>query len=445
MSSSEATRPNGMARRAGVASLIGTTIEWYDFFIYGTASALVFNKLFFPGLSSGLGVLVAFVTLWSGYLARPIGAVFFGHFGDRIGRRATLLTTLLLTGGATTLIGVLPTAASVGVAAPLLLVFLRLIQGFALGGEWGGAVLIATEHAPKGRHALYGAAAQVGAPLGLLLSTGMFALLSGLSEPAFLSWGWRVPFLASALLLVVGLFIRLRVEESPEMRAVQAQKAVAQAPFGDVVRNDWSTVLLAVGTCTIGGSAIMFITTFALSWGTTTLGYARSTLVSLLILISFVSLLAMPTGAALADRLGMRRMTWWTLLGTLVTFPLMFALIATRSVPLAALGMIIAFIPAAAYQGMVAGMLAQSFPARLRYTAISLSYQLCGAVLIGTTPLVAQFLFELTGGVVAVVGLAVVQTTLSLCCALALIRRHAARVQSPQQPSAVPSALPDPT
>lgn len=426
-----------MARRAAAASVIGTTIEWYDFYIYATAAALVFNQAFFPTMSSGLGVLAAFTTFWVGFLGRPLGAIVFGHLGDRIGRRGTLVTTLLLTGGSTTLIGALPTAATIGVIAPLLLILLRLIQGFALGGEWGGAVLIATEHAPPRKRVLYGTAAQLGAPLGLCLSLVAFVLLGGMPDEQFNSWGWRIPFLASGLLLVFGLVIRLRIEESPEMRQVQESGTASRLPLGELLRSQPGTVALAIGACGIGATSIIFKTTFALTWATTSLDYARSTFLSLGVLVAVVSIVSMPIGGLLAGRYGLKRVTVLALGVEVILLPTMFALIATGSVPLAALGMAIATVPNSIYYGVLAGMLAQAFPARYRYTGISLSYQLCGALLVGTTPLVSEFLLQKTGTIAAVVAFALMQLALSAVCSRILLSRR-----DPQEPP-YPAADPD--
>ena len=415
---------NQMAKRAASAALIGTTIEWYDFYIYATASALVFNQVFFPSMPTGLGLLASFTTFWVGFLGRPIGAICFGHLGDRYGRRKVLVTTLLLTGGATTLIGALPTAAAIGIAAPLLLIALRLIQGFALGGEWGGAVLIATEHAAPNRRVLYGTAAQMGAPLGLCLSLAVFVLLSGLSDSQFASWGWRLPFLSSALLLVVGLVIRLRIDESPDMKEVKESGKTSRLPVADLLRSQAGTVALAIGACAIGATSIVFKTTFALSWATTDLNYDRSTFLSLGVLVAVVSIVAMPAGALVAERYGLVRVIISALVSEAVMLPVMFALIGTGSAPLAAIGMGLATIPNAIFYGILAGLLAQSFPARYRYTGISLSYQLCGALLVGTTPLIAEFLLQQTGTIASVTVFALIQVALSAGCSWVLLKRR---------------------
>ncbi len=423
MTPSPTETPSPMARRAAIASLIGTTIEWYDFYIYGTAAALVFGKLFFPDLSNTMGIIAAFATFWVGFVARPLGAAFFGHLGDRLGRKAALIVTLTLTGSATTLIGALPSAETIGVLAPMLLIALRMIQGFALGGEWGGAVLIASEHAPERKKILYASVAQVGAPVGLCLSMASFFLLSFLPDSSFLAWGWRLPFLASGVLLVVGLIIRLGLEETPDMKQVVESNATSRLPLKEVLTSSPGVVLLAIGACAIGGSSMYFKTTFALSWATTSLNFSRSTFLALGTLVAAVSIVAMPYGAALATRFGIRRVAVGALAAEAVLLPLMFALIATESTILAAVGLALATIPNSMYYAVIAGMLANAFPAHVRYTGISVSYQLCGALIVGTTPMVAQYLLDETSSIAAVVVFALAQLFLSLFCALSLLRR----------------------
>ncbi|MGX1797630.1 MFS transporter, partial [Streptomyces albidoflavus] len=264
------------ARRAGIGAFIGSTIEWFDFYIYGTAAALVFDKVFFPELEGALGTLVAFATFWVGFLARPLGGIIFGHFGDKLGRKTTLVITLLLMGISTTAIGLLPSYESIGIAAPILLVCIRMIQGIGLGGEWGGSVLIASEHAPKGKSILYGAFAQQGSPVGNTLSTLSFLAISQLPDDAFVAWGWRVPFLASALLVVVGLFVRLKVTESPAMARVIEKRETAKVPLSEVLRSHPMLIVLGIGACTIGLSATYFKSTFALSCATSEQSLDRS-------------------------------------------------------------------------------------------------------------------------------------------------------------------------
>lgn len=421
LSAREQTRT---ANRAGIGAFVGSTIEWFDFYIYGTASALVFDKVFFPDLSGPVGTLVAFATFWVGFLARPLGGVIFGHIGDRLGRKKTLVITLLMMGVSTTMIGLLPGYAQIGLAAPVLLVCIRMVQGIGLGGEWGGSVLIASEHAPRGKSLLYAAFAQQGSPVGNTLSTVSFLLISSLPDEQFIGWGWRIPFLASALLVVVGLFIRLRVTESPAMAGLIEKREVAKLPVWEVLRSHPALLALGVGACTIGLSATYFKSTFALSWATGELGFDRSSFLTIILVANITQILVQPWGAWLASKLSSwSRAVTVMLLPELVLLPLMFLLIATQDYYLAMLGVAVATIPHCLYYAALAGMLASRFPARVRYTGISLSYQLCGTLLGGTTPIVGQFLLNISGSIVAVIVYALFQVALTLGCMLLLLRR----------------------
>ncbi|SFS82115.1 MFS transporter [Saccharopolyspora flava] len=411
------------ANRAGVGAFIGSTIEWFDFYIYGTASALVFDEVFFPELDGALGTLVAFATFWVGFLARPLGGVVFGHIGDRLGRKKTLVITLLMMGTATTAIGLLPGYAQIGVWAPILLVCIRMVQGIGLGGEWGGSVLIASEHAPKGKSILYGAFAQQGSPVGNTLSTVCFLLISGLPEPAMLSWGWRLPFLASAVLVVVGLFIRLRVTESPAMARLIESKRTAKLPVWEVVRSHPGLLALGIGACTIGLSATYFKSTFALAWATGELGFAKTDFLTIILVANIAQIVVQPFGAVIATRMrSLSRAVTVMLLPEVVLLPLMFLLIATGDYWLAMAGVAVATVPHCLYYAAMAGILAGRFPAEVRYTGLSLCYQLCGTLLGGTTPVVGQFLLSASGSINVVIGYALFQVLLTLGCMLVLLR-----------------------
>ncbi|MEU0600738.1 MFS transporter [Streptomyces sp. NPDC006393] len=424
MSASAARERNKTAKRAGIGAFIGSTIEWFDFYIYGTASALVFGKVFFPELGGAVGTLVAFATFWVGFLARPLGGILFGHYGDRLGRKKTLVITLLMMGVSTTLIGLLPSYSSIGMAAPVLLVCIRMVQGIGLGGEWGGSVLIASEHAPKGKSVLYGAFAQQGSPVGNTLSTVAFLATSQMPDDAFVSWGWRVPFLASAGLVVVGLFVRMKVAESPAMADLIKNKEVAKLPVAEVVRTQPLLIALGVGACTIGLSATYFKSTFALSWATSSLDFDRSSFLTIILVANITQVIVQPFGAVIATRMrSWSRAVTLMLLPELVLLPLMFILIGTENYGLAMLGVAVATIPHCLYYAALAGMLASRFPARLRYTSISLCYQLCGTLLGGTTPIIGQFLLNRTGSITVVIGYAVFQVVLTLGCMLLLLKR----------------------
>ncbi|HEY3682139.1 MAG TPA: MFS transporter [Streptosporangiaceae bacterium] len=395
------TRPraSGQARRAGTASFIGTTIEWYDFYIYGTASALVFGRLFFPGISPAAGIMASFATFWVGFLARPLGGVVFGHLGDRIGRKKTLVTTLLMMGIATFLVGVLPTYAAVGVAAPVLLAVLRAVQGIAVGGEWGGAVLMASESAPKGRGVVFGMFAQQGSPAGSILATLMFLLFGTLPEGAFLAWGWRVPFLLSAALVIVGLVIRLRVEESPEFAGLKERAEVVRLPVAEVLRTAWPAVLLGVGASAMGIASAYFTNTFVLSWTTTDLGVHRQTMLNVLLATSVVQFMWQPIAALIAERVGSVRFITVSLVGNIIIAVPMFLLIGTQAPILIFVGIAMSILTGSGYYAVLAGFLANAFAPRVRYTGISLSYQLCSTLIGGTTPLLAEYLLTRSGSI----------------------------------------------
>ncbi|MFZ3572593.1 MFS transporter [Streptomyces sp. BH097] len=412
------------ANRAGFGAFVGSTIEWFDFYIYGTAAALAFDKVFFPELEGAIGTLVAFATFWVGFLARPIGGIVFGHFGDRLGRKKTLVITLLMMGISTTAIGLLPSYASIGVAAPILLVCIRMIQGIGLGGEWGGSVLIASESAPKGKSVLYGAFAQQGSPVGNTLATLSFLAISQLPDDAFVSWGWRVPFLASAVLVLVGLLVRLKVAESPAMAKLIEKKEVAKLPISEVLRSHPGLIALGIGACTIGLSATYFKSTFALSWATTSLDFDRSSFLTIILVANITQVVVQPFGAVLATRMkSWSRAVTVMLVPELVLLPVMFLLIGTNNYGLAMLGVAVATIPHCLYYAALAGMLASRFPAHLRYTGISLCYQLCGTLLGGTTPIIGQFLLNKTGSITAVIAYALFQVALTLGCMLLLLKR----------------------
>src|SRR5262245_12423818 len=302
----ETVRPATPIARVVLASFIGTSIEWYDFFLYGTAAALVFNKLFFPTLDPLAGTMAAFATYAVGFFARPLGGIIFGHYGDRIGRKSMLVTTLTMMGLSTFLIGALPTYDQVGLLAPLALTVLRFVQGLGVGGEWGGAVLLAVEHGHHGRRGFYASSAQAGVPAGLLLANAAFAAASALPEGEFLSWGWRVPFLAGVVLLGMGLFIRLRILETPLFAQVQAERATSPMPLIDLVRNYPKNRLLAMGARFAENSCFYVFTVFIYPYAIELRGFSRDTILKGVLIASGLQLFSIPAFAALSDRLGRR-------------------------------------------------------------------------------------------------------------------------------------------
>jgi MFS transporter, MHS family, shikimate and dehydroshikimate transport protein len=387
-------------KKVAAASFIGTTIEWYDFFLYGTAAALVFGDLFFPEAEPLVGTLLAFSTYAVGFVARPIGGIVFGHYGDRIGRKTMLVLSLLIMGVATFLIGVLPTYASIGIVAPILLVVLRFAQGIGVGGEWGGAVLMSVEHAPKGRRGFFGSWPQTGVPAGLLLSTAVFAFVQAMTtEAAFLSWGWRVPFLASAILVVVGLFIRLKLMESPAFERVKETRSEARRPIVDVVRKYPREVLVAMGMRVAENGCFYILTVFVLAYGEDELGLAKGTMLTGVIIAAAIGLFTVPLWGALSDRVGRRPLYMaGAVVTTLWAFPL-FGLMNTETPILIWLSIVVGVnLGHDLMYGPQAAYFSELFGTRVRYSGASLGYQLASVFAGGFAPLVATALLAAGGG-----------------------------------------------
>ncbi|BCQ63656.1 MFS transporter [Pseudomonas sp. Boi14] len=376
-------------RRAAAAAFIGTMIEWYDFYIYATAAALVFGTLFFPSDDKLFSTMAAFGTFAVGFFARPLGGIIFGHIGDRIGRKKSLVITLLMMGVVTVCIGLLPTYAQIGALAPVLLILLRIVQGIAVGGEWGGAVLMAGEHAPKGRRNFFASFAQLGSPAGLILSLLAFSAVTRLPEDALMSWGWRLPFLASALLLLVGLAIRLGVNESPEFLASRELAARSlrkeQAPVMEVLRTAWRPLLLCIGANTLGIAGVYFTNTFMIAYTTQQLEIPRSLILECLFVVALIQFCIQPLAAWTAEKIGATRfLCLVSLLAMASPYP-MFVLVSSGQAPLMILGIALAVVCMASFYAVIAGYVSGMFETRVRYTAISLAYQVCGALAGGLT------------------------------------------------------------
>jgi metabolite-proton symporter len=387
-------------KKVATASFIGTTIEWYDFFLYGTAAALVFGELFFPESEPLVGTLLAFGTYAVGFAARPIGGIVFGHYGDRIGRKSMLVLSLLIMGVATFLIGCLPTFSSIGIMAPILLVILRFAQGIGVGGEWGGAVLMSVEHSPKGRRGFFGSWPQMGVPAGLLVSTGVFALVQALtSEAAFMSWGWRVPFLASAVLVGVGLFIRLRIMESPAFERVKESKTEAPRPIVDVVRKYPREVLVAMGMRVAENGCFYILTVFVLAYGEEELGLAKGTMLTGVIIAAAIGLVTVPLWGHVSDRVGRKPLYLaGAVITTLWAFPL-FGLINTESPVLIWLSIAVGInLGHDLMYGPQGAYFSELFGTRVRYSGASLGYQLASVFAGGFAPLIATALLAANGG-----------------------------------------------
>jgi metabolite-proton symporter len=381
-----------------LASFIGTTIEWYDFFLYGTAAALVFNRLFFPTFDPLTGTMAALATYSVGFFARPVGGIVFGHFGDRIGRKSMLVTTLMIMGLATFLIGVLPTYSQVGLAAPVLLVLLRFIQGFGVGGEWGGAVLMAVEHGHRGRRGLYASWVQAGVPAGLLLATAVFNLCSLLPEEMFLLWGWRVPFLLGIVLLGVGLFIRLRILESPLFEQLRDQSKAVRVPLLEVIRRYPRNVILAMGARFAENGCFYIFTVFVLSYTTLELGLTRTTILNGVLLASAVQFVIIPFFGIWSDHIGRRPVYLGGALALAVfAFPF-FMLVDTGNTLLIWSAIIIGLIVHAAMYGPQAAFLSELFGTEVRYSGASIGYQLASPLAGGLAPLIATALLQWSGG-----------------------------------------------
>ncbi len=384
--------------RVVVASFIGTMIEWYDFFLYGTAAALVFNQLFFPTFDPLTGTMAALGTFAVGFFARPLGAVVFGHFGDRFGRKSMLVTTLTLMGLATFLIGVLPTYTQIGAAAPALLVFLRFVQGFGVGGEWGGAVLMAVEHGRSGRRGLYASWVQAGVPAGLLLATAVFNLCSQLPDEAFLAWGWRIPFLLGIALLAVGMFIRLQVLESPVFTQLQDKKKVVRSPVVEVFRRHPRNIALACGARFAENGCFYLFTVFLLTYATEEAGLEKTPVLNGILAASAIQFFLIPMFGALSDRIGRRPVYMGGAMALAVfAFPFFF-LVDTGNIVLVWLAIAIGLLVHASMYAPQAAFFSELFGAEVRCSGASLGYQLASPLAGGIAPLVATALLKWSGG-----------------------------------------------
>jgi metabolite-proton symporter len=428
MSDPTAATPANSPRRVLAASLIGTTIEFYDFYIYATAAVLVFPHLFFPQSSDSAAMLQSLATFAVAFIARPVGSAVFGHYGDRIGRKATLVAALLTMGVSTVAIGLLPTHASIGVLAPALLALCRFGQGLGLGGEWGGAVLLATENAPPGKRAWYGMFPQLGAPLGFLLSASVFLILGHwMPDDLFLQWGWRVPFIASALLVMVGLWVRLNIHETPQFQAALDRNERVRLPMWTVLRHH--AVPLILGTLGAFATFVLFylMTVFTLGYGTTVLHYSREQF----LLMQMVGILffaaGIPLSALYGDRWGTRR-TMIVATGLILGFGVVFAPLFQAGSP----WMVIAFLSLGLFlMGLTYGpcgtFLAEIYPVQVRYTGASLSFNLAGILGAAPAPYVATWLADRFG--LLAVGYYLCLTALVTLLALLAMSRRAALSQ----------------
>ena len=421
-----------------IASLTGSSIEWFDYFLYGTAAALVFNKIFFPMVDPVIGLILSYLSYSLTFFIRPIGGVLFAHIGDRIGRKKTLVLTLSLMGGATVMIGLLPTYDMIGMWAPALLILMRIIQGMGIGGEWGGALLLAYEYAPEKRKGFFGSIPQAGVTIGMLMATFIVSLMTLFSEEDFLSWGWRIPFLLSSVLVILGLWIRKDIDETPDFQKVKKSGQVAKAPLRDTIKHHWREVLIAAGLKVVETAPFYIFSTFVVSYATTTLTYQKSQALEAVTLGALVATIMIPLMGLLSDRVGRQRMyavsvfvlglfivPWFMLLNTGTTWGIVLATV----IPFGVL-----WAPVTAVLGTLCS---EIFSANVRYTGITLGYQLGAALAGGTAPLIATGLLAKYDGdwvpVAWYLGVTVAISLIAIFCASRINRERHLQAQPEQR------------
>ena len=421
-----------------IASLTGSSIEWFDYFLYGTAAALVFNKIFFPMVDPVIGLILSYLSFSLTFFIRPIGGVLFAHIGDRIGRKKTLVLTLSLMGGATVMIGLLPTYDMIGMWAPALLILMRIIQGMGIGGEWGGALLLAYEYAPEKRKGFFGSIPQAGVTIGMLMATFIVSLMTLFSEEDFLSWGWRIPFLLSSVLVILGLWIRKDIDETPDFQKVKKSGQVAKAPLRDTIKHHWREVLIAAGLKVVETAPFYIFSTFVVSYATTTLTYQKSQALEAVTLGALVATIMIPLMGLLSDRVGRQRMyavsvfvlglfivPWFMLLNTGTTWGIVLATVIAFGV---------LWAPVTAVLGTLCS---EIFSANVRYTDITLGYQLGAALAGGTAPLIATGLLAKYDGdwvpVAWYLGVTVAISLIAIFCASRINRERHLQAQPEQR------------
>ncbi|TKH04789.1 MHS family MFS transporter [Peribacillus simplex] len=382
-------------RRILIASLVGSSIEWFDYFLYGTVSALVFNQLFFVNEDPTIGLLLSYASFALAFFIRPFGGVIFSHIGDRIGRKKTLVITLSLMGVATFGMGLLPTYQAVGIWAPILLITLRLVQGLGIGGEWGGALLLAVEYAPAEKRGLFGAIPQMGVTIGMLLGTVALSIMTLLPENAFMTWGWRLPFIFSAFLVFFGLWIRKGIDETPSFKKVKESGEVPKLPIVETLKNYWREVLIAVGAKVVETAPFYIFSTFVVSYATANLGFSRTATLTAVMIATIITTILIPFMGMLSDKIGRKKLFIGGTIGmALFAFPY-FWLLQQKSVLLlivaTVIGLGVIWAPITAVLGT---MFSEIFDARIRYTGITLGYQIGAALAGGTAPLVATALLN---------------------------------------------------
>ena len=417
-----------VSKRVLWASLIGSSIEWFDYFLYGTVAALVFNQLFFPAEDPAVGTMLAFASFALSFFIRPFGGIIFSHIGDRIGRKKTLVLTLGLMGGATVLMGLLPTYQAIGIAAPILMVLLRLVQGLGIGGEWGGAMLLAVEYAPKERRGFFGSVPQMGVTIGMLLATLALTVMSMLPDDVFLSWGWRVPFVLSAVLVFVGLRIRKGIDETPSFKKNQEAGNVVAVPLLETLKHHKREVLIAVGAKFVETAPFYIMSTFIVYYATKELGFSRTQALNAVTVATVVTTLLIPLMGALSDRIGRKTVyIAGVLMMMAYAFPY-FWLLQTRSFSMLILATVIGlgviWAPTTAVLGT---MFSEIFKSNVRYTGITLGYQIGAALAGGTAPLVATFLLAKFDHSYVPIALYIIFTGLVSLVAIAAVSERSGR------------------
>ncbi|MEB2493894.1 MFS transporter [Peribacillus frigoritolerans] len=426
-------------RRILIASLVGSSIEWFDYFLYGTVSALVFNQLFFVNEDPTIGLLLSYASFALAFFIRPFGGVIFSHIGDRIGRKKTLVLTLSLMGVATFGMGLLPTYQAVGIWAPILLITLRLVQGLGIGGEWGGALLLAVEYAPAEKRGLFGAIPQMGVTIGMLLGTVALSIMTMLPENAFMTWGWRIPFIFSALLVFFGLWIRKGIDETPSFKKVKESGEVPKLPIVETLKNYWREVLIAVGAKVVETAPFYIFSTFVVSYATANLGFSRTATLTAVMIATILTTILIPIMGNLSDKIGRKKLFIGGTIGmALFAFPY-FWLLQQKSVLLlivaTVIGLGVIWAPITAVLGT---MFSEIFDAKIRYTGITLGYQIGAALAGGTAPLVATALLDRFNNSYVPVGLYIIfASVLSLAAIWAVKDRSNQKLDETHNTSAM--------
>lgn len=413
-----------VSKRVLVASLVGSSIEWFDYFLYGTVAGLVFNKIFFPAEDPTVGLLLSYASFALAFFIRPLGGIIFSHIGDKIGRKRTLVLTLSLMGGATAAMGLLPTYETIGIMAPILLIALRLIQGIGLGGEWGGALLLAYEYAPENKKGLFGSIPQMGVTIGLLLGTLVMSLMTLMPDDAFMVWGWRIPFILSAILVIFGLWIRKGIDETPEFKKVQEKGEVAKVPLFETMRTHWREVLIAIGGKVVETAPFYIFGTFIVSYATNNLGFDSTSPLNAVTIATIITTLLIPIMGRLSDNVGRRPLyIWGTLLMIAFAFPYFWILNLKTNASLiiaTVIGLGIIWAPITAVLGT---MFSEIFKSNVRYTGVSLGYQIGAAAAGGTAPLIATALLGAFNNSYVPVAIYIIFTSLISLISVMFVRK----------------------